>query len=179
MGAELGGGRETAMLTGGAAGVPAWYMAYVSLSLSIISLLILYPIMYKVYHSDADDMLSHEHIERLTRDTIRDTAEALELIIDWDLFRLKERELSIDVMVPYENTSATMIPSADVRSEILRRLLEEFTIFSVFKPVQMTAKAVGATASIDFETGIGVGVDDMSDRDVVDAGQGAGQVVSD
>ena len=99
-------------------------------SLSIISLLILYPIMYKVYHSDADDMLSHEHIERLTRDTIRDTAEALELNIDWDLFRLKERELSIDVMVPYENTSATMIPSADVRSEILRRLLEEFSLFS-------------------------------------------------
>ncbi|MDP6640681.1 MAG: small multi-drug export protein, partial [Candidatus Poseidoniaceae archaeon] len=67
----------------------------------------------------------------------------------------------------------------DVRSEILRRLLEEFSLFSVFKPVQMTARAVGATASMDFETGIGVGVDDMDDRDIVDAGQGAGHVVSD
>lgn len=179
MGAELGGGRETAMLTGGAAGVPAWYMAFVSLSLSAISLLVLYPVMYKVYHRDSDDMLSHDHIERLTRDTIRKTADELELVIDWDLFKLKERELSIDIMVPYENTSATMIPSADVRSEILRRLLEEFSLFSVFKPVQMTAKAVGATASMDFETGIGVGVDDMNDRDIVDAGQGAGHVVSD
>jgi len=179
MGAELGGGRETAMLTGGAAGVPAWYMAFVSLSLSAISLLVLYPVMYKVYHRDSDDMLSHDHIERLTRDTIRKTADELELVIDWDLFKLKERELSIDIMVPYENTSATMIPSADVRSEILRHLLEEFSLFSVFKPVQMTARAVGATASMDFETGIGVGVDDMDDRDIVDAGQGAGHVVSD
>ena len=48
MGAELGGGRETAMLTGGAAGIPAWWMAFISLSLSIISLLIIYPVMYKV-----------------------------------------------------------------------------------------------------------------------------------
>ncbi len=32
MGAELGGGRETAMLTGGAAGIPAWWMAFISLS---------------------------------------------------------------------------------------------------------------------------------------------------
>ena len=179
MGAELGGGRETAMLTGGAAGVPAWYMAFVSLSLSAISLLVLYPIMYKVYHRDSDDMLSHEHIERLTRDSIRTTAEELELVLDWDLFGFKERELSIDIMVPYENTSATMLPSADVRSEILQKLLEEFTLFSVFKPVQMSARAVGATASIDFDTGIGVGVDDMGERDVVESGQGAGHVVSD
>jgi len=179
MGAELGGGRETAMLTGGAAGVPAWYMAFVSLSLSAISLLVLYPIMYKVYHRDSDDMLSHEHIERLTRDSIRTTAEELELVLDWDLFGFKERELSIDIMVPYENTSATMLPSADVRSEILYKLLEEFTIFSVFKPVQMSTRAVGATASIDFDTGIGVGVDDMGERDVVESGQGAGHVVSD
>ncbi|HIO93895.1 MAG TPA: hypothetical protein EYN46_00820, partial [Candidatus Poseidoniales archaeon] len=179
MGAELGGGRETAMLTGGAAGVPAWYMAFVSLSLSAISLLLLYPIMYKVYHRDSDDMLSHDHIERLTRDTIRTSAEELELVIDWDLFGFKERDLSIDIMVPYENTSATMLPSADVRAEILHKLLKEFTLFSVFKPVQMTARAVGATASIDFDTGIGVGVDDMGERDVVESGQGAGHVVSD
>ena len=40
--AELGGGRETAMLAGGAAGIPAWWMAFNSLSLSIFSLLIAY-----------------------------------------------------------------------------------------------------------------------------------------
>jgi len=48
--AELGGGRETAMLAGGAAGIPAWWMAFNSLSLSIFSFLIVYPIMYKVYY---------------------------------------------------------------------------------------------------------------------------------
>ena len=58
MGAELGGGRETAMLTGGAAGIPAWWMAFVSLSLSVISLFLAYPVMYKLYHQDTDDMLS-------------------------------------------------------------------------------------------------------------------------
>ena len=42
MGAELGGGRETAMLTGGAAGIPAWWMAFIS-SRSLITLLIIYP----------------------------------------------------------------------------------------------------------------------------------------
>ena len=36
MAAELGGGRETAMLTGGTAGIPAWWMAFISLSLSLL-----------------------------------------------------------------------------------------------------------------------------------------------
>ena len=52
MGAELGGGRETAMLSGGAAGIPAWWMAFISLSLSVVSLFLLYPLMYKVYHQE-------------------------------------------------------------------------------------------------------------------------------
>ena len=41
MGAELGGGRETAMLSGGAAGIPAWWMAHF-IVLSVVSLFLLY-----------------------------------------------------------------------------------------------------------------------------------------
>ena len=38
MAAEWAGGRETAMLTGGSAGVPAWWMASISLGMSIFFL---------------------------------------------------------------------------------------------------------------------------------------------
>ena len=40
MGAEWGGGRETAMLAGGSAGVPPWWMAFISLSMSIFFLFV-------------------------------------------------------------------------------------------------------------------------------------------
>ena len=62
MAAELGGGRETAMLTGGTAGIPAWWMAFISLSLSAVTLLVIYPVMYKIYHQETDDILSRTHL---------------------------------------------------------------------------------------------------------------------
>ena len=129
MGAELGGGRETAMLTGGAAGIPAWWMAFISLSLSIISLLIIYPVMYKVYHQDTDDILSRTHITRLVEDTVYGVAEQLGIDVDDDLFKTEIRDLSIDIMVAYKNTENTLSDSKEVRAELLRTLLEEFAIF--------------------------------------------------
>lgn len=177
--AELGGGRETAMLTGGAAGVPAWFMAFVSLSLSVFSLFMLYPIMYKVYHQDADDMLGHEHIEALVVDTILETAEEKGVSVDWELFGFKERELSIDIMVPYENTEDTLFSESEMRSELLKILLSELGLFRVYKPVQLTVKTVGANAAIDFDTGIGIGVEDMEVRENLDKGYGAGHTVGD
>ena len=86
MGAELGGGRETAMLTGGAAGIPAWWMAFVSLSLSVISLFLAYPVMYKLYHQETDDMLSRTHIKKVVVDVLRGAERRLHITIDWDLF---------------------------------------------------------------------------------------------
>ena len=100
MGAELGGGRETAMLTGGAAGIPAWWMAFISLSLSAVSLLLLYPLMYKVYHQDTDDMLSNKHIEHVVKTTVSKVAARLHITIDWEVYKAESRELSIDIMVP-------------------------------------------------------------------------------
>ncbi len=70
------------MLTGGSAGIPAWWMAFVSLSLSVVSLMVLYPITYKVYHQEADDMLSRSHITRLVEDTITNTATRLQIEIE-------------------------------------------------------------------------------------------------
>lgn len=158
MGAELGGGRETAMLTGGAAGVPAWWMAFVSLSLSVITLFLIYPLMYKVYHQDSDDMLSHAHIKSLVVDCVNEACKKMHVDVDWDRFKTVEKELSIDILVPYENTESTLSNKTDIRAEILKSILEEFRIFHVFKPVQLVVKAIGDDADMDFDTGIGVGV---------------------
>ena len=157
MGAELGGGRETAMLTGGSAGIPAWWMAFVSLSLSVVSLMVLYPITYKVYHQEADDMLSRSHIARLVEDTITNTATRLQIDIDWELYKIEPRELSIDIMVPYKNTDGTFSDNRDVRAEVLKEILDEFAIFRVFKPVQLTVRTIGGGHDIDFDSGVGVG----------------------
>ena len=157
MGAELGGGRETAMLTGGAAGIPAWWMAFISLSLSLITLLIIYPVMYKIYHQEADDILSRAHINRLVEDTVYKVSDQLSIDVDDDLFKTEVRELSIDIMVAYKNTENTLSDGAEVRAELLRNLLEEFAIFRVYKPVQLNVRAIGDGANIDFDSGVGIG----------------------
>ena len=169
MGAELGGGRETAMLSGGSAGIPAWWMAYISLSLSVVSLMVLYPITYKVYHQESDDMLSRAHITRLVEDTITKTASRLNIDVDWELYKIEPRELSIDIMVPYQNTGGTFSDNRDVRAEVLREILEEFAIFRVFKPVQLTVRTIGHGHVADFDSGVGVGSagkdDEQSEQD--------------
>ena len=163
--AELGGGRETAMLAGGAAGIPAWWMAFNSLSLSVFSLLIAYPLMYKVYHQEADDILSRNHIIRLVDDIITRCERRLGIEVDHDLAKVEPRELSIDIMVPYKNTENTLTDSKSIRDEILKEVLEEFALFRVFKPVQLTVRSIGSGQAIDFDSGVGVGVGDRDDED--------------
>ena len=163
--AELGGGRETAMLAGGAAGIPAWWMAFNSLSLSVFSLLIAYPIMYKVYHQEADDILSRNHIIRLVDDIISKCERRLVISIDHDLAKVEPRDLSIDIMVPYKNTENTLSDSKTIRDEILREVLEEFALFHVFKPVQLTVRSIGSNQAIDFDSGVGIGVGDRDDEE--------------
>ena len=131
------------MLAGGAAGIPAWWMAFISLSLSVVSLLIIYPVMYKVYHQDTDDILSRNHIIRLVEDTVDDIANKHSILVDKELFKTEVRDLSIDIMVAYKNTENTLSDSKEIRSEILRVLLEEFAIFRVFKPVQLNVRVIG------------------------------------
>ena len=163
--AELGGGRETAMLAGGAAGIPAWWMAFNSLSLSIFSLLIAYPIMYKVYHQEADDILSRNHIIRLVDAIISKCERRLGISIDHELAKVEPRDLSIDIMVPYKNTENTLSDSKTIRDEILREVLEEFALFHVFKPVQLTVRSIGSNQAIDFDSGVGIGVGDRNDEE--------------
>tara|TARA_B100001115_G_C15843470_1_gene423701 strand:- start:1450 stop:3786 length:2337 start_codon:yes stop_codon:yes gene_type:complete len=151
MGAELGGGRETAMLTGGSAGIPAWWMAFVSLSLSVLTLFILYPLIYKVYHQESDDKLSNEQIERVVVLSLKHCAKRMKIDIEWDIFKFKVKELSIDVLVAYRTTDSTIASKIDVRAEILKEILNEFGIFRVFKPVLLVVKPVGEITGVDFE----------------------------
>ena len=171
MGAEIGGGRETAMLTGGAAGIPAWWMAFISLSLSIISLLVIYPLMYKVYHQDTDDILSRAHIQRLVEDTAYTVGEQLGIDIDDELFKTEVRDLSIDIMVAYQNTESTLSDSKEVRAELLRNLLEEFAIFRVYKPVQLNVRVIGAGQNVDFDSGVGIGARSEDNEDALNERQ--------
>jgi len=170
MGAELGGGRETAMLTGGSAGIPAWWMAFVSLSLSVLTLFILYPLIYKVYHQEADDKLTNKQIERVVELTLKYSAKKMQIEIEWDIFRFKVKELSIDVLVAYRTTDSTIASKIDVRAEILKEILNEFGIFRVFKPVLLVVKPVGEITGVDFEHLTRGGLENVT-AEVIDSDQ--------
>tara|TARA_B100001778_G_scaffold51710_2_gene38882 strand:+ start:89 stop:1330 length:1242 start_codon:yes stop_codon:yes gene_type:complete len=113
--------------------------------------------MYKVYHQDTDDMLGRNHIEVLLREILTLSEKRLHINIDWDLFKSEIRDLSIDIMIPYHNTEDTLSNQNEIRSEVLREILDEFALFRVFKPVQLTVRSIGENQAIDFETGVGIG----------------------
>ena len=113
--------------------------------------------MYKVYHQDTDDMLGRNHIEVLLKEILTLSEKRLHINIDWDLFKSEIRDLSIDIMIPYHNTEDTLSNQNEIRSEVLREILDEFALFRVFKPVQLTVRSIGENQAIDFETGVGIG----------------------
>ena len=137
MGAEWVGGREAAMLTGGSAGIPAWWMAMVSLGMSLFFLCVQYPLMHKMYHRDTDDILNDEQLSRLIIRTLRQSTEKLHIDIDLDRLKMQLRTISIDVLVPYTTRSTTIEQPSDIRAELTKGLLEEFAVFGEMKPLQM------------------------------------------
>ena len=137
MGAEWVGGREAAMLTGGSAGIPAWWMAMVSLGMSLFFLCVQYPLMHKMYHRDTDDILNEAQLSRLIRRTLRKSTEKLHIDIDFDELKMQLRTISIDVLVPYTTRSTTIEQPSDIRAELTKSLLEEFAVFGEMKPLQM------------------------------------------
>ena len=137
MGAEWVGGRETAMLFGSDEGAPAWWLALVSLGMSIFFLCVQYPLMHRLYHRDADDLLSKAQTKRLIERTIASIEGELRCKIDFDQMRLQDRPISIDVIVPYKTTGKTIASPIDVRAEITKKLLEEFAVFGEMRPLQI------------------------------------------
>ena len=137
MGAEWVGGREAAMLTGGSAGIPAWWMAMVSLGMSLFFLCVQYPLMQKMYHRDTDDLLTEKQLRRLIQRILRKSTETLRIDIDFEKMKMQERAISIDVLIPYTTRSTTISEPIDIRAVLTRSLLEEFAVFGEMRPLQM------------------------------------------
>ncbi len=137
MGAEWVGGREAAMLTGGNAGIPAWWMAMVSLGMSLFFLCVQYPLMHKMYHRDTDDLLTEAQLRRLIHRTLSSTLEQVLIDIDFKQMKMQERPISIDVLLPYKTRPTTIQQPSDIRAELTRSLLEEFAVFGEMRPLQL------------------------------------------
>ena len=137
MGAEWVGGREAAMLTGGNAGIPAWWLAMVSLGMSLFFLCVQYPLMQKMYHRDTDDLLTETQLRRLIQRILRKSTENLRIDIDFEKMKMQERAISIDVLIPYTTRSTTISEPIDIRAVLTRSLLEEFAVFGEMRPLQM------------------------------------------
>ncbi len=149
MGAEWVGGRETAMLLGGNAGVPAWWLAFISLGMSVFFLCVQYPLMHRLYHRDADDLLSTAQMRRLIERIITGVAEELRCEVDFEQMRLQDRPISIDVIVPYKTTGRTIASPIDVRAEVIKELLEEFAVFGEMRPLQLKVVCTDSSTSAD------------------------------
>ena len=137
MAAEWAGGRETAMLTGGSAGVPAWWMASISLGMSIFFLCVQYPLMHRMYHRDIDDILTKNQLFRLIERTLIKSEGNLRISINLDELKMQERAISIDIIIPYITTNKTIGEATDIRARLTKDLLEEFSIFGEMRPLQI------------------------------------------
>jgi hypothetical protein len=137
MAAEWAGGRETAMLTGGSAGVPAWWMASISLGMSIFFLCVQYPLMHRMYHRDIDDILTKKQLFRLIERTLIKSEGNLRIRINFDELKMQERAISIDIIIPYITTNKTIGEATDIRARLTKDLLEEFSIFGEMRPLQI------------------------------------------
>lgn len=137
MAAEWAGGRETAMLTGGSAGVPAWWMASISLGMSIFFLCVQYPLMNRMYHRDIDDILTKKQLFRLIERTLIKSEGDLRISINFDELKMQERAISIDIIIPYITTNKTIGEATDIRARLTKDLLEEFSIFGEMRPLQI------------------------------------------
>ena len=137
MAAEWAGGRETAMLTGGSAGVPAWWMASISLGMSIFFLCVQYPLMHRMYHRDIDDILTKKQLFRLIERTLIKSEGDLRISINFDELKMQERAISIDIIIPYITTNKTIGEATDIRARLTKDLLEEFSIFGEMRPLQI------------------------------------------
>ena len=129
MGAEWVGGRETAMLTGGNAEIPPWYMAIVSLGMSVFFLCVQYPLMHRLYHRETDDLLSSEQMKRLICRTIENACKRLQINPDLESIRVQDRAISVDVFLRYRTTRKTIMSPIEVKGTIIKDILNEFRIF--------------------------------------------------
>ena len=117
-------------------------MAFVSLGMSIVFLYIQYPLMHKMYHREAEEALNERQVRRLIVRVLENSQNEASIKIDFDLLRMQERSISIDVFVPYVTDSRSIMTKTDVRSILMRDLLSEFSIFGEMRPLQLRVQSV-------------------------------------
>ena len=137
MGAEWVGGRETAMLTGGNAEVPPWYMATISLGMSVFFLCVQYPLMHRLYHRETDDLLTSEQMNRLLVRTIEKASKRLHINPNLSSIKVQDRAISVDVFLPYNTSKRTIASPIEVKGTIIKDILNEFRIFGEMRPLQV------------------------------------------
>ena len=142
MGAEWAGGRETAMLAGGSAGVPPWWMAFVSLFMSVVFLFILYPLLYRLYDRDDDDLLSDDQTSRLIERTLQTTCEGLHLRYNPERTDVDVKPLIISIHVSYENTDRSFSDRESVRARLLKDVLSEFAVFGEMRSTELDVQTL-------------------------------------
>ena len=150
MAAEWIGGRETAMLTGGSAEVPPWYMAMVSLGMSIFFLCVQYPLMHRLYHRETDDLLSSDQMGRLIQRTVESASKRLHIRPDLESMKVQDRAISVDVYLTYANTRRTIVSPIEIKGTLIKDILSEFRIFGEMRPLQI--KTVRTDSSSESET---------------------------
>tara|TARA_B100000902_G_scaffold107254_1_gene109097 strand:- start:3930 stop:6116 length:2187 start_codon:yes stop_codon:yes gene_type:complete len=140
MGAEWAGGRETAMLAGGSAGVPPWWMAFVSLFMSVVFLFIQYPLMYRFYHRDDEDDLSNEQTSRLIERTLEAACDELHIHYDRVSTVIEVKPLIISIDACYENTDRSFENRESVRAHLLKFLLSEFAVYGEMRSTELDVR---------------------------------------
>ena len=81
----------------------------------------------------------------------------MRVVVDWDVWKMQEREISIDVLIPYKTTMETHEDLQSIRAMMVKNVLDEFKEFGVMKPLHLQAKPQDHRKGI-FET-IGQGLD--------------------
>tara|TARA_Y100001954_G_scaffold34677_1_gene33153 strand:- start:452 stop:2563 length:2112 start_codon:yes stop_codon:yes gene_type:complete len=164
MGAEWVGGRETAMLTGGNAEVPPWYMATISLGMSVFFLCVQYPLMHRLYHRETDDLLTSEQMNRLLVRTIEKASNRLHIKPNLSSIKVQDRAISVDVFLPYNTSKRTIANPIDVKGTIIKDILNEFRIFGEMRPLQIktvcTDSDIESEGTLDFSEMGEVGLSD-------------------
>ena len=117
--------------------VPPWYMAMVSLGMSIFFLCVQYPLMHRLYHRETDDLLSSEQMTRLIQRTVESASKRLHIRPDLKSMKVQDRAISVDVFLPYENTKRTIISPIEIKGSLIKDILSEFRIFGEMRPLQI------------------------------------------
>ena len=159
MGAEWAGGRETAMLAGGSAGVPPWWMAFVSLFMSVVFLFIQYPLMYRFYHRDEEDDLSDEQTSRLIERTLEAACDELHIHYDKENTVIDVKDLIISIDACYENTDRSFENRESVRAHLLKFLLSEFAVYGEMRSTELDVRTSHERRGV--HQSIRAGVDSM------------------